>query len=110
MLYEEFYDDPKHKYIRRVLDYDLEEDLKKLQDAIKNNSNPELEEKLVDYLYFFEFISSLWQMKQISIGEIDMLFEYYVELLLEHEFIPPYLEKEGYKNTVKLLEFYKKTG
>jgi hypothetical protein len=109
LLYEEFYDDPKHKFIRRILDYEDEGDLKRLKNAALKDTEPELEEHFVDYLYFFEFISSLWLMKQITRKEIDMLFDYYVKLLLEHDFILPYLKREGYNNTVKFLEAYKKS-
>lgn len=107
-LYEEFYDDPKHKFIRRLLDYENKEDLERLKKSLEKDTEPELEEHFVDYMHFFELISTLWIMKQISLKEIDLLFDYYVKLLLEHDFILPYLKKQGYANTVKLLAKYQK--
>src|SRR5439155_19195937 len=87
-LYEKFYEGEPNskKQIRRVFDYGPQ----KLE-VIVNNFNtkdvdktPEeidLEEKLADYLNFFEFIAGLKKFKHLKIKEVKALFNYYLYLL-----------------------------
>src|SRR5207247_10403339 len=39
-----------------------------------------ISEPFVLYLNFFEFVASLWKLEQLSLREIKMLFQYYIEL------------------------------
>lgn len=97
-LFEKFFENPTFKDIRRKMDYNMA--------ALQNNlhKDQELEENLVDYLNFFELIASLWKLKQISLHEIRMLFEYYVNLIQKSSFLRTYLEKQGFENLHRLIK------
>ncbi len=61
-------------------------------------------EKLVDYLNFFEFIASLLTMGQLTFEQVNMAFEYYINLLKKHQWLMKYVSEEGFENLRKLLE------
>ena len=87
----------KYKRIRYIIDYEREEDIKRLKKGVVDDCEDELVEELVDYLNFFEFIASLWTMKQLTSKEIAMVFEYYILRIYDHEFIVNFLNNEGFK-------------
>ncbi|MBC8110336.1 MAG: hypothetical protein H7Y04_04680 [Verrucomicrobia bacterium] len=92
-LFEKFYENPQYKTIRHKIDAGNE--------LIK-------EEDLVDYLNFFEFVASLWKLNQIKKYEVLMLFEYYLNLLNNHQEIYQYIEKYGFENLISLLKIMSK--
>lgn len=102
-LFEKFFYQSYYADIRQLLTYGKEEQFKRLRDAIQNHSNESLEEKFVDYLNFFEFIASLWQLRQLSIREIRMMFDYYIRELGDHPFIMKYIQDEGYEGLSELV-------
>jgi hypothetical protein len=103
-LFEKFFYQSYYADIRQLLDYCKEEQVKRLRDALRSHSDEPLEEKLVNYLNFFEFIASLWQLRQLSIMEIRMMFDYYIRRLGDHDFIIEYLQKEGYEGLLQLVK------
>jgi len=68
-----------------------EDSVRRLRGALQNHTEESLEEKLVDYLNFCEFIASLWKLRQLPIKEIQMMFEYYIRRLESYDFILEYL-------------------
>ena len=102
-LYEKFYESETYKNIRYIIDYERDDDINALKNAIYFSNNDTLVEELVDYLNFFEFIASLWVMKQLTVHEIAMLFEYYILRIYDHEFIVEFLKEEGFKQLPKLV-------
>ncbi len=54
-------------------------------------------EPLVDYLNFFEFVASLWKLRQLKIKEVEMMFEYYIRNLAEKPEIVRFIEREGFE-------------
>ncbi len=89
-LYEKFYEGTLHKDMRRRIDYrTLENDLA---------ADPLLEEKLVDYLNFFEFMASMWSLGQLKAVEIEKLFAYYLDLIASSEYLSGYLRKNGFED------------
>ena len=96
-LYEKFYEKDNYKRIRYIIDYEREEDIKRLKRGVLDDCEDELVEELVDYLNFFEFIASLWVMKQLTSKEIAMVFEYYILRIYDHDFIVKFLNDEGFK-------------
>jgi hypothetical protein len=77
-LFEKFYYQSSYADIRRLLDYGNEDTIQRLRGALQGHTDESLEEKLVDYLNFFEFIASLWKLRQLPINEIQMMFDYYI--------------------------------
>lgn len=57
-----------------------------------------------DYLNFFEFVAGLKAMKQLSLHEIKMLFEYYIRLLKRHDFVVKFIENQSFENLNKTLK------
>lgn len=96
-LYEKFYEKDNYKRIRYIIDYERVEDIKRLKKGVVYDCEDELVEELVDYLNFFEFIASLWTMKQLTSKEIAMVFEYYILRIYDHDFIVNFLNDEGFK-------------
>ncbi len=94
-LFEKFYESDHYKEIRWKIDNgSIQQDLEK---------NPALEEKLVDYLNFFEFIASLWTLKQLSKREVCMLFEYYLKIIKNSDYLNGYLKRYGFENLSALI-------
>ena len=75
----------------------------KLKDVLASGESDELVELFVDYLNLFEFIASLWRLKQLSLEEINMMFEYYLRRLNDFDFIADFIRKQGFENLNALL-------
>lgn len=103
-LFEKFFYDEKYSGIRRIIDYAHTDDIDRLIKALASEEDHELEEQLVNYLNFFEFIANLWLLKQVPLREIKMMFEYYILKLEEHDFIMSYINKYGFEGVAKLVE------
>ncbi len=103
-LFEKFFYQTRYSEIRQLLEYYDPDQVNTLKQGLPNHSKKELEEKLVDYLNFFEFIASLWLLKQLPINEIRMMFDYYIRKLGEYDFIMEYLRREGFEGLIKLVK------
>ncbi len=104
-LYEKFFESDNYKEIRREIEYDrlnsfLDIDNKGMA---QNEIN---EEKLVDFLNFFEFISVLQIKKHVSESEVKDLFGYFITALKKNEFIRKYIQQFGFENLDKILIKY----
>jgi hypothetical protein len=102
-LFEKFYCQKQYSEIRQLLENYDPDRLKMFELNLPKHSERVLEEKLVDYLNFFEFIASLWLLKQLPIEEIRMMFDYYIRQLFKYEFIMDYLKREGFEGLIKLI-------
>jgi hypothetical protein len=103
-LHSKFYESQTYKRIRRILDYRCAPDYENLQHAIDGSkSEDDLVECFVDYLNFFEYIAILWKLGQLSQPEILMLFEYYLRLAKDHEFVLKFIREESFENLELLL-------
>lgn len=103
-LFEKFYYEGNYSEIRSIIDYNREHHISKLFLALTKHDNEELEEKMVNYLNFFEFIASLWKMNQLTLMEIRMMFDYYIRRLGDYDFILEYLENEGFEGLKDLVK------
>jgi hypothetical protein len=104
-LHAKFYESSTYKRIRWVLDYRPTPEYENLRKGISDQqSDDELCESFVDYLNFFEYIASLWELKQLSLAEVLMLFEYYLQLMNQEDFAVEFVEKQGFENLKKLLK------
>jgi hypothetical protein len=103
-LYTKFFESANYKRMRRFLDYRPAPDYANLQQALSRDGvDDELCESLVDYLNFFEYVSSLWKIGQLREDEIRMLFEYYVRDLRKHEFVWQFICGEGFEHLEELV-------
>lgn len=109
-LHEKFFAENKYGEIRMLLDY--KEPIKNY-DALKvsfsdssNFSNADLQEKLIGYLNFFEFIATLEKEKQLDFKHINMTFGYYLSSLKEesNSWVYSNLSKNGFTNLPGLVE------
>jgi hypothetical protein len=106
-LHEKFFVDEKYGKMRKLLDYkNPEADYAKLSESFPNreeNNNVDNEELLVNYLNFFEFIAVLEKRNQLSIGEINDTFGYYISQLRAHKWIVDSLHLYQFKNLPNLV-------
>lgn len=105
-LYEKFFEADSFKKIRREIEYSRLEIFLAL-DNKGMATNEENEEKFVDFLNFFEFISSLQMNDHIKANEVKDLFGYYFQKLKESSFIHFYITFYGFENLSKVLNEYK---
>jgi hypothetical protein len=103
-FYKKLYYKSNYREIRRLLDYGGEDDLKRLRDALQNHSDVSLEERLVDYLNFFQFIAILQKSGQLPIDEIQMMFGYYIGNIRKYKFILKYLKGQEFGVLLELIE------
>jgi hypothetical protein len=101
-LHTKFFESTNYKRIRGILDYQTPE-LATLRELVSSGEYNELAELFADYLNFFEFIASLWKLGQLDIGEVAMLFEYYLNNLATHKFITNFITTHGFENLNRLL-------
>lgn len=98
--------------MRRIIDYETEK-LAEVQKAIEKSllegreESIELRDELDDYLNFFEFIASLWKMEQLSLDQVKMIFEYYINRIADHKFLLDYITDQGFENLNALLSQFK---
>jgi len=94
-LFEKFYETDLYKQIRSRIDNGTIE-----LDVVNNDP---LEDQLVDYLNFFEFIAGLWKLKQLSLQEVLLLFDYWLNKIKQSRWLDQYLKKYGFENLSMLL-------
>jgi hypothetical protein len=108
-FYEKFYEEPRYKKIRYLLDYQPPE-YDELKRAVESGLGDERAEQVVDYLNFFEFVGSLWRLGQISSRDIRMLFQYYLENLRSHDWLRRFVKEQGFESLDLLLEELHREG
>ena len=96
-LYEKFYENEHYKTVRRWIDFDG------LDSELRDDSSHVKEEKLSDFLNFFEFIATLEKMNQLKVQEIQDLFSYYLTRIRSSELCMNYVQTYEFKNLEKLL-------
>lgn len=101
VLYEKFYEKDIYKEMRMRLDYNTTE-YYQLIESIKADTDPKEQEKLVDYLNFFEFIATLNKLNQLNINELNLVFGYYIKVIGNDADIVSFLQKHGFKNLYDL--------
>ncbi|TAF46587.1 MAG: hypothetical protein EAZ51_01215 [Sphingobacteriales bacterium] len=101
-LFEKFYEKETYKEVRLLIDYKTAQ-YQNLINSIKADTEPELQEKLVDYLNFFEFISTLNVEKQLSLRQINLVFGYYINAISQSEEIMDFIKKSGFQNLPDLI-------
>lgn len=102
-LHAKFFESPNYKKMRYVIDYKSQPDFSNLPDALTQGVPHQLAEDFVDYLNFFEFVASLWKLRQITIEEIAMVFEYYVRQLGDHTFVMDFIATNGFESLNQLI-------
>jgi hypothetical protein len=92
-FYEKFYEEERYKRVRYILDYKPGE-YADLKQALESGNADERVEAIVDYLNFFEFVASLWCLGQISLRDVRMLFQYYLENLESHDWLRRFVREQ----------------
>ena len=87
-LFEKFYEEPRYKTIREALDCDVENQV--VSDLVSREGA-----EFTDYLNFFEFVAVLVQSRQISQGQIERMFQYYLECIKKHKAVREYIADKG---------------
>jgi hypothetical protein len=101
-LHAKFFESTNYKSMRHIIDYEPPK-FATLRECVVHGGSDELVESFVDYLNFFEFIASLWKLKQISLDEVAMMFEYYLANLASHKFIIDFVTAHGFENLATLI-------
>ena len=107
-LSEKFYSSDTYREMRSLLDHERPEDIENLKKTLKHGGEDKLEEELIDYLNFFEFIASLWKLGQLPLREIQMMFQYYLCRIADFDFVMEYVKNEGFEGLEDLIEACKK--
>lgn len=105
-LHEKFFEKDFYSDIRILLDYKKpESDYEKLKVLFPGNEDGEykLQEKLVGYLNFFEFLATLVMNNQLRKEEVRMVFGYYILNLKQHDWLISSLEKNKFRNLPTLI-------
>ena len=104
-LHEKFFESDNYKETRKAIEYEELDSFLNINDKgeVQNRSN---EEKLVDYLNFFEFISVLQKRKHINQDEVKDLFGYFFKSIQSSAFLNRYAENYGFENLSKALNDY----
>lgn len=101
-LYASFFESDRFKRIRYILDYEPAE-AQRLYDDLGSNEGDDLSEALVDYLNFFEFVCALESLGQLKQREIEMIFDYYLRLILQRPVVVKFVESDGFENLSEML-------
>lgn len=109
-LFEKFFDKTTYRDMRQLLDHEKAEDIERLRQTLECDCEAQLEEQLIDYLNFFEFIASLWKLGQLPLKEIQMVFHYYICRLADFSFLIEYIRKEGFEGLDALIKECRKEG
>jgi hypothetical protein len=114
-LYEKLFENAQYKEVRRKLDYDDMEEIKKLirADAERTKFTPAEQvafDDFTDYLNFFELIARLKIIEQLTADDIKATFDYYLNLPVKQRNpeIRGYLVKEGFENLNELSLAYER--
>lgn len=103
-LFEKFFCQSQYAKIRSLLDYGNKDEIAQLRCTLESHAETQLEEDLVNFLNFFEFIASLWQLRQLPIKQIRMMFDYYIRRLGDYDFIMNYLAQNGFEGLSDLIK------
>jgi hypothetical protein len=97
-LYDKFYERSELKAVREVMD--CEGGQSAAIDKLVSEEPPEFS----DYLNFFEFVAVLRKSRQLTQGEIEDLFHYYLDCLENCRAVRAYIAKKGYEQLDRLLQ------
>ncbi|MEO7313036.1 MAG: hypothetical protein ABIX01_21800 [Chitinophagaceae bacterium] len=70
----------------------------------ENDPDHAKEEKLTDFLNFFEFMATLEKLGHLKPSEIEALFAYYLVRIKKSQSCVKYIQDYGFKNLSKLLQ------
>ena len=99
-LFQMFYEKNDYKEVRVWLDSgELE---KKVN--IKNSPITKDDEKFTDFLNFFEFIAKLEEEKQLKLGDVKDMFEYYLKRLNNSTISSQWINEYGFEKLRTLLQ------
>ncbi len=98
-LFEKFYENLTYKEVRRWLDN------KELETKITPDDNfvSDNDEKFTDFLNFFEFIANLEAEHQITITDVQNLFDYYLQKIKHSPICMQWIKKYGFEKLNILL-------
>jgi hypothetical protein len=99
-LYEKFYEEPRFKRMRAILDCAG-------QDSAEVNQIVDEEElEFTDYLNFFEFVSYLTRRGELDDEDVEALFGYYMDCLNNQHRVKQYIHdaSKGFEQLSKRLE------
>lgn len=97
-LFERFYEKETYREVRRDLDWN---DGANIKAAIEQTQYNELEERWNDYLNFFEMVAYFRETGELSSGDVNAMFEYWINQLRPFE---QYLRENGYEKLLGLLQ------
>ncbi len=92
-LFQKFYESDRYKEVRRWIDSQEIENKTTSDDT----SISEDEEKLRDFLNFFEFMANLEAEKQISTKDVSNLFNYYLRKIKSSPVCMAWIGKYGFE-------------
>lgn len=102
-LFEKFFCGNAYAKVRQILDYDKPEEIESLRRVLESHSDQDIEEAMVDYLNFFEFIATLYKLQQLTMQELRMVFDYYIRRLGDYPFVMDYLTSQGFEGLAQLI-------
>lgn len=91
-LFEKFYEKNEFKEVRKWIESG------EIENKINNDDNSvtDEEEKVADYLNFFEFIANLESDRQLKRKDVNNLFEYYLRKIKNSEKCMDWINRKDY--------------
>ena len=115
-FYEKFYENGVFRQIRRSIDFDRTEPLRRLIEKDQKDrkakfsmSESKLFDSFTDFLNFFEMMAYMEHERQVAEDEIEAMFGYYLGRMLEvfgKRFLLSYLTSAGFEHLPDLLVNY----
>lgn len=104
-LYDKFYENDRLKEMRNLLDCPDDESQVEIGIILKQE-----DPRFTDYLNFFEYVTILYNSKQLSYQEVEDLFSYYLDCLdcadcPEQVSVRGYIKEKGYERLNNFLEY-----
>ena len=99
-LFEKFFENPNYKEARSWLDYN---ELNKKLNTSDQTEKRKNEELFTDFLNFFEFIGVLYSKKELTLDEVNEIFDYYLKKIKGYTICKDWIAKYGFEKLKNLL-------
>ncbi|MCX6319504.1 MAG: hypothetical protein NTW29_19665 [Bacteroidetes bacterium] len=99
-LFEKFFENQHYKEVRGWVDYGELNAKLNVSDFVEKRSN---EERFTDFLNFFEFIGVLHYRGELSLEQVNEIFDYYLKKIKDDPDCSIWIKKFGFEKLQLLL-------
>jgi gamma-glutamylcyclotransferase (GGCT)/AIG2-like uncharacterized protein YtfP len=102
-LHQQFYESDRYREMRRILDYESDRELSRIQKNLEEGQQDAYVDQLFAYLNFFEFVAGLLTLKQVTFDDLMLLFEYHLHVIARNHTAFAQVVEGGYEKLAGLL-------